>query len=67
MFLFGPAGLAKFTRDSPAVSDDTPYTEFPLWRWFQRDNPLTDDHVRREFADRIGDKSPAPESTPPKM
>jgi spermidine synthase len=25
--------LLKFTQDRPVVTDDRPYTEFPLWRW----------------------------------
>ena len=29
----GPDGLRKLVAEYPEVTDDRPYTEFPLWRW----------------------------------
>ncbi len=34
LFLMTPDALAKFVADQPVITDDRPYTEFPLWRSF---------------------------------
>lgn len=32
LFLLNADGLLRLVADSPAITDDKPYTEFPLWR-----------------------------------
>jgi len=32
LLVFKPDGLARFVANQPVISDDHPYTEFPLWR-----------------------------------
>jgi spermidine synthase len=32
LFVCGRSDLLEFTRDRPVVTDDRPFTEFPLWR-----------------------------------
>jgi spermidine synthase len=34
LHMMGPTELAPFIADAPVISDDHPYTEFPLWRSF---------------------------------
>jgi spermidine synthase len=34
LYLFSPAMLASFTKNARIITDDHPYTEFPLWRHF---------------------------------
>jgi hypothetical protein len=32
LFILNAEGLARILANTPAVTDDRPYTEFPLWR-----------------------------------
>jgi spermidine synthase len=34
LYVAGPEELAVLLRETPAVTDDMPYTEFPLWRTY---------------------------------
>lgn len=38
LYLLGPADLSKILENVPEVTDDHPYTEFPLWRVFIKRN-----------------------------
>ena len=41
LYLLGPADLSKILENVPEVTDDHPYTEFPLWRvLIKRNVPL---------------------------
>ena len=34
LYLLDAEGMRQLARNSPAVTDDKPYTEFPLWRQY---------------------------------
>ena len=54
LYLLDAEGLARLVGDAPVVTDDQPYTEFPLWRW------VFDPAGRRILnADQVRDRSSA--------
>ncbi len=44
LFLMKPQSLVGFVRDEPIITDDRPYTEFPLWRSIF--NPRYDERLK---------------------
>lgn len=52
LYLLGPSDFSKLVKNSPEVTDDHPYTEFPLWRGVLTNNVryLTADSIRQFLA-----------------
>jgi spermidine synthase len=52
-FLMDADGLGNFLKNYPSVTDDMPYTEFPLWRWAFNEHapkPFDANDIRNEMS-----------------
>ncbi len=62
LYLMGPTAFSNLTQNSPEVTDDHPYTEFPMWRGvLTRKVPhLESSGVRQFLARSRGAQNPEP-------
>jgi hypothetical protein len=54
LYLTDETGLRKYLGDGPVITDDYPYTEFPLWRSLRRDRSYLDEFRAPELRAELG-------------
>ncbi|HQR41316.1 MAG TPA: fused MFS/spermidine synthase, partial [Gemmatales bacterium] len=57
LYLLGGSSFGRLVKDVPAVTDDKPYTEFPIWRQFSYPSGAKDyvaDDVRKRLTELLG-------------
>ena len=54
LYLLGPGDFSWAVKNFPEVTDDHPYTEFPLWRVLvKRDVPILHANIVRKYLEKL--------------